>query len=93
MEPGQILTQFGPWGLAVILALAGAKWVAVRLEKSETKASDLAAQALRRCDEERVAMTAKIEKLEDRISDLYEDTIRKSTEAINRFCDSMDRKP
>ncbi len=71
-----------------------------RDQKSEASlvARESAAQA--RCDTERQTMTAKIERLEDRIASLYEDTIRNSTAALEsnvialeRFCESATVTP
>ncbi len=98
MEPTQILSTFGPWGAVIIAFLAAWKWVIARLEESERGGKKLALEAQARCDTERQAMTEKIGKLEDRIGDIYEDTISKSTDALRanvdafrRFCEAMDR--
>lgn len=100
MEPAQIFDRFGPWGLAIILVIFGGRWVIARMERSDQENKALASAAQLRCDADRQSMTAKIDRLEDRIADMYDDTIAKSTaalaanvDAFKRFCEALDRKP
>lgn len=94
MDP-VILSQAGPWAVAISLLIAGMAWIASRLSRAEDRAEARATEAQRHCDEERSTLTAKVDKLEDRIAELYEDTVNRSTKALEETAmlirRSMDR--
>ncbi|MBA3591535.1 MAG: hypothetical protein H0W72_02275 [Planctomycetes bacterium] len=96
----QALATFGPWGAVLVVLLCGMRWVVTRLSEAEIRAESRASERQAHCDGERRELTIKVEKLEDRIADLYQDTLNKSTEALaanvvafRRFCEAIEESP
>ncbi len=96
----QVLSTFGPWGAVLLALVLGMRWVVARLGEAEKRAEDRALERQQACDGERRDLVTKVEKLEDRIADIYQDTLNKSTEALaanvvafRRFCEAIEESP
>lgn len=83
MDTG-ILQHLGPWGLAIVILIAGVKWVAIRLAEAERRAESRADAALARCDADRKSLTDKVDRLEDQIAHILDETVRRSTDALQQ---------
>lgn len=82
MDSAPLLQTFGPWATAIILLLTGMKWMASRLARAEERADARANAAEKRCDDDRKSLSDKVDRLEDQIAGILDDTVRKSTEAL-----------
>lgn len=99
MDADTILSHLGPYGLAGLLMIAGMRWLRDRLAMAEQRAEERAREAQARCDADRRDLSAKVDKLEDRIAVMYDDTVRQSANAIaenvswlKRLCDSIEKR-
>lgn len=85
----------GPVAMAFI---ALASWAAKRLRRMERENRALHEKAKAECEANALRLTAKVERLEDRIFEINETTIRTATQALQdnvvafrEFCERIDR--